>query len=196
MVYDHVLCSIGFRSKEALGISTCETPLNPPLSRLQRLLRDGRALWHHMQEMPMTVSRILYTFNISGSWRFTSIYAIMVYDHVLCMLLWRRVLDKDYQLISTGWYCIYLHLIRLHQGFFTHHNYLYAGGKWQGFLNRYSWLSHRFLINEGLMYPKLHQLIIAFVGTVFTYTLYVYTRKHVLLKYFFNILNFLVFYQN
>jgi hypothetical protein len=31
------------------------------------------------------------------------------------MLLWRRVLDKDCQLISTGWYCIYLHIIRLHQ---------------------------------------------------------------------------------
>jgi hypothetical protein len=39
----------------------------------------------------------------------------MVYDHVLGMLLWRRVLDKDYQLISIGWYCIYLHIIRLHQ---------------------------------------------------------------------------------
>jgi len=39
----------------------------------------------------------------------------MVYNQVLGMLLWRRVLDKDCQLISTGWYCIYLHLIRLHQ---------------------------------------------------------------------------------
>jgi hypothetical protein len=37
------------------------------------------------------------------------------YDQALGMLLWRRVLDKDCQLISTAWYCIYLHLIRLHQ---------------------------------------------------------------------------------
>jgi hypothetical protein len=28
----------------------------------------------------------------------------MVYDQALGMLLWRRVLDKDCQLISTGWY--------------------------------------------------------------------------------------------
>ena len=39
----------------------------------------------------------------------------MVYSYVLGMLLWRRVLDKDCRLISTGWYCIYLHLIRLQQ---------------------------------------------------------------------------------
>jgi hypothetical protein len=40
--------SDGFRSREALDISTCETPLDPLLSRLQRLLRDGSALWDHM----------------------------------------------------------------------------------------------------------------------------------------------------
>jgi hypothetical protein len=54
--------SAGFISREALDISTCETPLNPPLSRLQRLLRHCSALWDHMYEMPMTVSKILYTF--------------------------------------------------------------------------------------------------------------------------------------
>jgi hypothetical protein len=38
---------------------------------------------------------------LHGGWRFTSIYTIMVYSHVLGMLLWRRVLDKDCQLKHT-----------------------------------------------------------------------------------------------
>jgi len=40
--------SAGFISREALDISTCETPLNLPLPRLQSLHRDCSALRDHM----------------------------------------------------------------------------------------------------------------------------------------------------